>query len=148
MERHLADTWSSVNGGSKALIIASVNPRDAVAVQTRAEEVSGLSALRVRDDLPLPMPLDIENADEVGVDRICCAAAAYERVGGACAVASCGTAVTVDCVSSDGRFLGWSDSARAPVELRRTPRTHGPSPAYRTTCTGRHFRAKHARRDR
>ncbi len=102
----LADTWSIMNGGSRALIIASVNPRDSAAVQARAEEVSGLSALRVRDDLPLPMPLDIDNADEVGVDRICCAAAAYERVGGACAVASCGTAVTVDCVSAEGHFLG------------------------------------------
>jgi type III pantothenate kinase len=52
------------------------------------------------------MPLDIDNEDEVGVDRVCSAAAAYERVNGACAVASFGTAMTVDCVSSEGHFLG------------------------------------------
>jgi type III pantothenate kinase len=52
------------------------------------------------------MVLEIDNELEVGVDRVCCAAAAFERVGGPCAVASFGTAITVDCVSADGRFLG------------------------------------------
>jgi type III pantothenate kinase len=40
------------------------------------------------------------------VDRVCSAAAAYERTGSACAVASFGSAITIDCVSDDGRFLG------------------------------------------
>jgi type III pantothenate kinase len=62
--------------------------------------------LRVRDDIPLPMPLDVYNPAEIGVDRVCAAAAAFERVGTACAVASFGTAVTVDCVNEEGRFLG------------------------------------------
>ncbi|MEW6250539.1 MAG: type III pantothenate kinase, partial [Planctomycetota bacterium] len=70
------------------------------------EEITGLSPVRIRDDVPLPMTLDIDNADEIGVDRVCSAAAAYERTRGACAVASFGTAITVDCVSEDGRFLG------------------------------------------
>ena len=102
----LAETWGTMNGGRRAVVLGSVNPQQTVRVQALIEEISGLSALRIRDDLPLPMPLDVDNEREVGVDRVCCAAAAYERVRGACAVASFGTAITIDCVSEDGHFLG------------------------------------------
>jgi type III pantothenate kinase len=104
----LAATWGTMNGGRRAVVLGSVNPRQTVPVQDLIEEISGLAALRIRDDLPLPMPLDVDNEHEVGVDRVCCAAAAYERIKGACVVASFGTAVTIDCVSEDGRFLGGS----------------------------------------
>ena len=40
------------------------------------------------------------------MDRVCAAAAAYERANEACAVASFGSATTIDCVSAKGRFLG------------------------------------------
>ena len=103
----LAETWELMKGGGRrAVVVASVSPRNALRVQELAEEVSGQSAWRVRDDLPLPMPLDVENEAEIGVDRVCAAAAAYERIHGACAVASFGTAITVDCVSDRGHFLG------------------------------------------
>jgi type III pantothenate kinase len=105
-EAALSETWAHIRSQKQAVVIGSVNPPATVSVQKIAERVSGLSALRVRDDLPLPIALDIDNEYEVGVDRICSAAAAYERIGGACAVASFGTAVTVDCVSEDGVFLG------------------------------------------
>jgi type III pantothenate kinase len=102
----LEETWRAMNGGRRAVVIGSVNPGWTPGVQELVEEVAGLSALRVRDDLPLPMPVEVENAREVGVDRICSAAAAYERIHGACAVASFGTAITIDCVSEGGHFLG------------------------------------------
>lgn len=102
----LEEAWGMMNGGRRAIVIGSVNARSTVRVQELVESISGVAALRVRDDLPLPMPLDIENHHEVGVDRVCSAAAAYERVRGACAVASFGTAITVDCVSERGHFLG------------------------------------------
>lgn len=102
----LEEIWGAMNGGRRAVVIGSVNARSAVRVQEMVEDVSGTAALRVRDDLPLPMPLDVENDREIGVDRVCCAAAAFERVHGACAVASFGTAITVDCVSERGHFLG------------------------------------------
>ncbi len=102
----LEEVWRAIDGSRRAVVIGTVNLPAAVQVQKLVEEISGLTALRVRDDLPLPMLLDLDNAGEVGVDRICSAAAAYERIRGACAVASFGTAITVDCVSDDGRFLG------------------------------------------
>lgn len=102
----ISETWTAMNGGRRAVVIASVNPAVTAGVQSAAEQISGLSAYRVRDDLPLPIKMDVDNPAEVGVDRVCCAAAAYERVRGACAVASFGTAITIDCVSDRGHFLG------------------------------------------
>jgi type III pantothenate kinase len=102
----IEETWRAMNGARKAVVIGSVNPQCTPKVQSLVEEISGLAALRVRDNLPLPIPLDLDNADEVGVDRVCSAAAAFERVRGACAVASFGTAITIDCVSERGHFLG------------------------------------------
>jgi len=105
-EPALLETWGTVERRKSAIVIGSVNPEGTARIKELAEAISGRAVLRVRDDLPLPMPLAIDNPREVGVDRVCCAAAAYERIGGACAVASFGTAVTVDCVSPDGCFLG------------------------------------------
>lgn len=103
----LAQTWAAAKGdGRRAVVIASVVPPRTRAISDLAAEVCGVEPLRVRDDVPLPMPLDVDNAAEVGVDRVCVAAAAFERVGKACAVASFGTATTIDCVSPAGRFMG------------------------------------------
>lgn len=93
-------------GASQAIVIGSVVPQRARELTVLLEDVSGANVVAVRDDLPLPMPLDVDNPAEVGVDRVCSAAAAYEHIGGCCAVASFGTATTIDCVSEDGRFLG------------------------------------------
>ncbi len=102
----LKEIWAETNGTTRAAVIGSVVPQSTVALQPVIEELTGASVYRVRDDLPLPIPVDVENLHEIGVDRICSAAAAFERVKGACAVASFGTAITVDCVSDEGRFLG------------------------------------------
>lgn len=102
----LESLWVQSPAARRAVVVGSVNPPVAARLGAAVERVTGATALRVRDDLPLPLTLDGVNAREVGVDRICSAAAAYERVGGACAIASFGTAITIDCVSEDGRFLG------------------------------------------
>ena len=103
----LEETWTAATTVlGRAVVIASVSPGDTRHVSKLAGEVCGVRPLRVGEDIPLPMPLDIENKREVGVDRVCAAAAAFDRLKTACAVASFGTATTVDCVSADGRFLG------------------------------------------
>lgn len=100
--------WSRIApaGDRRAVVVSSVSPRIAEEFCMAAEDVCGVRPQRIRDDLPLPMTLDLEEPDEVGIDRVCAAAAAHERFGGACAVASFGTAITVDCVSDRGEFLG------------------------------------------
>jgi type III pantothenate kinase len=44
--------------------------------------------------------------ERVGADRLAQASAAWRRAGGACVVASLGTAITVDVVDARGAFLG------------------------------------------
>jgi type III pantothenate kinase len=103
----LEEVWAaSVGAKRRAVVIGSVGPQAAHRFADLATAVCDSEPLHIRDDLPLPMPLDIENPREIGVDRICAAAAAYDRLRSPCAVASFGTATTVDCVSADGRFLG------------------------------------------
>ncbi|MFH1746805.1 MAG: type III pantothenate kinase [Planctomycetota bacterium] len=103
----LANTWSvTAKYRRRSIVIGSVAPQVTQLLCPLIEEICDTEPLRIREDLPLPMRLDIEQPEEVGVDRVCCAAAAYERVGGPCAVASFGTATTIDCVSAEGHFLG------------------------------------------
>ena len=103
----LEESWSITTGAtSRAVVIGSVDPRSARRLADLAAEVCDREPLHVRDDLPLPLELDVENPREVGVDRVCAAAAAFERLREPCAVASFGTATTIDCVSADGHFLG------------------------------------------
>jgi len=52
------------------------------------------------------MPLRFDSPREIGPDRLVNAVAAYEQVQGACVVVDFGTAVTFDCVSEDGEYLG------------------------------------------
>lgn len=114
-ETHAAQSWTEpirdlwhVIGDvpHRAVALASVCPPQTSAMIALLEDLCGVEPLQVRTDLPLPMPVDVESPEDVGVDRVCACAAAYERVQEACAVASFGTATTVDCVSPDGRFLG------------------------------------------
>ncbi|HUW81646.1 MAG TPA: type III pantothenate kinase [Phycisphaerae bacterium] len=99
--------WARLPSSDRgAIVVASVVPKVLEKLRSVAESKFDRRLLVVRDDIPLPMEVDVENPDTVGVDRVCCAAAAYERLGEACTVVDFGTAVTIDCVSDDGVFLG------------------------------------------
>ncbi len=102
----VTEIWSRMPAGKRAVVLASVAPRTTAVMAALLEDITGCEPVRVGEDIPLPMPVEVADEHEVGVDRVCSAAAAFERVGAACAVASFGTAITVDCVSAEGRFLG------------------------------------------
>lgn len=104
----LRGTREVLPSGTKILAIGSVSPNASRRFAEVAREVLDFRTLLVRDDMPLPLALDLENDREVGVDRVCAAAAAFERIKAACAIASLGTAITVDFVSNEGVFLGGS----------------------------------------
>ena len=95
---------ASSDGG--AVVAASVVPKVLAKLGDVIETKFDRRLLVVGQDVPLPMEVDVENPDTVGVDRVCCAAAAYDRLGEACTMVDLGTAVTIDCVSDDGVFLG------------------------------------------
>ena len=103
----LEEVWATTLGFKKrAIVIGSVSPPVARRFADLAVKTCDCEPLMVRDDLPLPLTLDIENPREVGVDRVCAAAAAFDRMREPCAIASFGTATTIDCVSAEGHFLG------------------------------------------
>ncbi|MCH8188995.1 MAG: type III pantothenate kinase [Proteobacteria bacterium] len=103
----LEATWGATDAGrTRGVVVASVVRTQTDRLRQLAGNISGIEPVGVGDDIPLPMPLDIDHPDEIGVDRVCSAAAAYDRVKQACAVASFGSAITIDCVSAEGHFLG------------------------------------------
>jgi len=89
----------------QAAAIVSVNPPAAREVFSILERQWRLRPLLAGRELRVTMPIRTRNA-AVGQDRLCSAEAAYDRVGGACIVVGCGTALTVDAVSDGGAFLG------------------------------------------
>jgi len=88
------------------IVAASVNASALKAVEAAAAEALQCDLLVIGTDLPLPIDTDLDKPNAIGVDRLCCAAAAYDRLGTACVVADFGTAITIDCISDAGLFLG------------------------------------------
>jgi len=101
----LAELWDTIPE-PRRVVAASVNPSALKALEAAAGECIGQPVLVVGRDLPLPMPTDLPDPRAIGADRLCAAVAAYDRLGTACVVADFGTAITVDCVSAEGVFLG------------------------------------------
>jgi len=91
------------------------------------------------------MPVRIDNPAEIGADRLVNAVAAYDRFKCALIVVDFGTAITWDCVSDEGEYLGGaiapglsiamealgSRTAKLPqVDLVRPPRAIGKNTIY------------------
>ncbi|MFQ5489454.1 MAG: type III pantothenate kinase [Phycisphaerae bacterium] len=94
------------NGRPLAVAMASVVPEAEAWTREAVASLGDSAALLVGDDLPLPMPVALGRPDQIGTDRVCAAAAAFERTQHACTVVDFGTAVTVDLVDDDGTFAG------------------------------------------
>lgn len=103
LDAHLA---SSTNPGACVLVIGSVVPDALERVNAHIFRTLDRHALVVGDSVPLPLDVVVEDPRKVGVDRVCGAAAAYDRIQAACVVIDFGTAVTVDLVDDEGVFLG------------------------------------------
>jgi len=101
----MAEVWAEIKPPRK-IVAASVRPASLKALEAAAAETLHEPVLVVGRDLPLPIETDLPQPQSIGTDRLCAAAAAYDRLGAACVVADFGTAVTIDCVNDDGVFLG------------------------------------------
>jgi type III pantothenate kinase len=93
-------------GRPAATIISSVVPEALECVREFINEKTAKDALIVGDSIPLPLDVEVDDERAVGVDRVCAAAAAYDRLRNACTIISFGTAITVDLVDDEGSFLG------------------------------------------
>jgi len=101
----IAYLWKEL-GASKAIVACSVVPDMLEQLKSVVADVVGEDVLVVGDDVPVPIDAKIEKPESVGMDRLCCAAAAYATERRACVVADLGTAITVDCVDDEGHFIG------------------------------------------
>lgn len=94
-------------GGSCLWAVAGVHPqrRDTIAGWLKEHRHS---VLQIDDGMQLPIPILIDNPNQVGIDRLLNAIAACQRVPrDVCRIiVDAGTAVTVDCVDERGRFRG------------------------------------------
>ncbi|MBI1825671.1 MAG: type III pantothenate kinase [Planctomycetes bacterium] len=96
------------SGRPTATVISSVVPKALERIREQVESRLQKSALVIGDAIPLPMEFEVDDEHSVGVDRVCAAYAAYEKLQRGCTVISFGTAVTVDLVDDEGTFLGGS----------------------------------------
>ena len=102
--RAMVEVWQETPE-PRRVAACSVNPAGLELVRSAAAKI-GQDVLLVGGDLPLPMDTALDHPELVGADRICAAAMAYHRLKQAVVVADFGTAITIDCVSPDGVFLG------------------------------------------
>jgi type III pantothenate kinase len=89
-----------------AVVAASVNELANLAVIDAVGEALKRNVVWVGTQLDLPIAVKTENPEQTGIDRVLNVAAAYEQLEKACVVVDAGTAVTVDCCSETGEFLG------------------------------------------
>ncbi|MDD5326832.1 MAG: type III pantothenate kinase [Phycisphaerae bacterium] len=88
------------------IVASSVKPAWTKLIKQIIKESLGEKLHIIGKDVPLPMALWVDEPDKVGTDRVVSAAAAYEVVEDAVAVADFGTAITIDLVDQNGIFQG------------------------------------------
>ncbi len=88
------------------VIIASVVPPMQTAWSEFTRKYLAIKPLLVDHSIKSGMKILLDNPGEVGADRIVNAVAAYERFKSALIVVDFGTAITFDCISGKGEYLG------------------------------------------
>jgi len=88
------------------IVVSSVKPIWTELITNIVRDSLGERVYIIGKDIPLPMPLWVDEPDKVGTDRVVSAAAAYAVVEDAVVVADFGTAVTIDLVDQSGVFQG------------------------------------------
>ena len=89
-----------------ASILSSTVPQLRPEWTAMAERYLGHEMPVVGPGVRTGMPIRMDNPREVGADRLVNSVAAFERVGGPCVIVDFGTAITYDCVSPAGEYVG------------------------------------------
>ena len=93
---------TEINGIMIASVVPSLNPT----LMEMAKRYFGVKALFVEPGIKTGMPVQYDNPQEVGADRIANGVAAFAKYGGPCIVVDFGTAINFDVVSKRGEYLG------------------------------------------
>jgi len=88
------------------VIIASVVPVMQAAWTEFSRKYLNATPLVVGSNVRATMPVCIDNPAEIGADRLVNAVAAHAEYGGCLIIVDFGTAITWDCVSARGEYLG------------------------------------------
>jgi type III pantothenate kinase len=88
------------------VIISSVVPPLNSTLAGMAERYFSHKALFVEPGVKTGMPVQYDNPQEVGADRIVNSVAAFEKYGGPCIIVDFGTAINFDAVSVRGEYMG------------------------------------------
>lgn len=98
-------------------VASSVKPEWTERVREIIQDEFDEKLLVIGVEVPLPIETAVDDAMQVGTDRLTAAAAAYAVVEDAVVVADFGTAVTIDLVDEDGVFVGGSISPGFDLSL-------------------------------
>jgi type III pantothenate kinase len=90
----------------EGVAISNVVPPVQQALERMAEQYFGVTAFSVEPGVNTPVVLAVDNAREVGPDRIVAVVAARERYGAPLVIVDLGTATRFDCVNARGEFIG------------------------------------------
>ncbi len=90
----------------RGMIIASVVPPVTPVFSQMAQQFLGVRAIIVGVGTRTSMPILVENPREVGSDRIVNGVAAYHLTQTASIIVDLGTAITLDALDGQGRYLG------------------------------------------
>jgi type III pantothenate kinase len=93
-------------GAVDGSIVSSVVPQLTPEYFGMSERYLNGGCLVLGPGIKTGMAIQLDNPHELGADRLANAVAAYEKLGGPCAVADFGTAITFDVVSGSGEYLG------------------------------------------
>jgi type III pantothenate kinase len=103
---NLFTLWKLDPAEVDGIIISSVVPPLNSTLAEMARRYFHLGALFIEPGIRTGMPIQYDNPQEVGADRIVNGVAALEKYGGPCIVVDFGTAITFDAISSRGEYLG------------------------------------------
>ncbi len=117
-EAYSAHLDSSDRGSIGATVIASVVPEALERIREFIDGRQDKEPLVVGESVPLPIDVKVADPRLIGVDRVCAAAAAFDKLERGCTVVDFGSAVTVDLIDDDGVLLGGAIMPGIKMQLR------------------------------
>lgn len=100
----------------KTVVVASV-VRGFGDLARGASRVGGTTIV-ASPSMAIGLTVDLPNPERIGIDRLVAAGEAYSRLGGPLVLVTLGTAITIDSVTEEGRFVGGTISPGLRVAAR------------------------------
>src|ERR1700722_11796196 len=98
--------WRLTTARDQTIDEYGILTRDLFTLAGMAERYFSKKALFVEPGIKTGMPVQYDNPQEVGADRIVNSVAAFDKYGGPCIVVDFGTAINFDAVPARGEYLG------------------------------------------